>query len=59
MKNVYDVLVLFYELCFSFNIFEKVMKKYFKRNWMNDNMIVYIEKYIFRSIDNEVIMQQF
>ena len=24
-------LVLFYEYCFSFNIFETVMKKYFKR----------------------------
>jgi hypothetical protein len=34
-KNVnfifYDVLVLFYEHCFSFNIFEIVMEKYFKR----------------------------
>ena len=28
---IYDGLVLFYERCFSFNIFETVMKKYFKR----------------------------
>ncbi len=26
---------------------------------MNDNLIKYIEKYIFRSIDNEKIMQRF
>ena len=26
---------------------------------MNDNLIKYIEKYIFRSINNEIIMQQF
>jgi hypothetical protein len=35
LKNVkfiiYDGLVLFYEHCFSFNIFETVMEKYFKR----------------------------
>ena len=28
---IYDGLVLFYEHCFSFNIFETVMEKYFKR----------------------------
>ena len=28
---IYDGLVLFYEYCFSFNIFEIVMEKYFKR----------------------------
>jgi hypothetical protein len=28
---IYDGLVLFYEHCFYFNIFEKVMDKYFKR----------------------------
>ncbi|MBT1569667.1 hAT transposon family protein, partial [Klebsiella pneumoniae] len=27
--------------------------------WMNDSLIVYIEKNIFHSIDNEVIMQRF
>ena len=27
--------------------------------WMNDSLIVYIEKDIFHSIDNEAIMQQF
>ena len=35
VKNVkfiiYDGLVLFYKHCFSFNIFETVMEKYFKR----------------------------
>jgi hypothetical protein len=34
LKNVnfifYDVLVLFYKHCFSFNIFETVIEKYFK-----------------------------
>ena len=28
---IYDGLVLFYEHCFSFNIFETVIEKYFKR----------------------------
>ena len=28
---IYDRLVLFYEHCFSFNIFEIVIEKYFKR----------------------------
>jgi hypothetical protein len=27
--------------------------------WMNDNLIVYIEKDIFHRIDNEAIMQRF
>ena len=27
--------------------------------WMNDCLIVYIEKYVACSIDNETIMQQF
>ena len=27
--------------------------------WMNDSLIVYIEKDIFHSIDNEAIMQRF
>ena len=44
----------------SFNIFEIVMKKNnSKESRMNDNLTKYIEKYIFRSIDNEVIMQRF
>jgi hypothetical protein len=27
--------------------------------WMNDNLVVYIEKNIFDEIDNEVIMKRF
>jgi hypothetical protein len=27
--------------------------------WMNDSLVVYIEKDIFDKIDNEVIMKQF
>ena len=27
--------------------------------WMNDCLIVYIEKYVICSIDNEIIMQRF
>ena len=34
------------------------MKKYFKESWINNNLIVYIEKHIFHSIDNKVIMQR-
>lgn len=28
-------------------------------NWMNDNLIVYVEKNIFITVDNEVIVQMF
>ena len=35
------------------------MEKYFKRKLDDDNLIKYIEKYIFCSIDNEIIMQRF
>ena len=27
--------------------------------WLNDSLVVYVEKDIFDSIDNELIMQQF
>ena len=27
--------------------------------WMNDNLIVYVEKYVFNSVDNESIAQRF
>jgi hypothetical protein len=27
--------------------------------WMNDSLVIYIEKYIFNKIDNEIIMKQF
>jgi hypothetical protein len=30
-----------------------------KDKWMNDNSVVYIEKYIFDTINNEIIMKRF
>ena len=27
--------------------------------WINDNSIVYVEKYVFNSVDNESIAQRF
>ncbi|XP_062118781.1 uncharacterized protein LOC133832456 [Humulus lupulus] len=43
----------------SMNILKNRLRNRMGDQWMNDFLLVYIEKYIFNSLDNEVIMQRF
>ena len=41
------------------NIVKNRLRNRMRDQLMNDNLIVYVEKDIFDSVDNEVIMQRF
>ena len=41
------------------NVIKNRLRNRIGDQWMNDNLLVYIEKNIFNSLDNEVIMQRF
>ena len=48
------------EIAFSaMKIVKNRLRSRMSDQWMNDSLIVYIEKDIFHSIDNEAIMQRF
>ena len=44
---------------FGMNIVKNRLRNRMRDQLMNDNLIVYVEKDIFDSVDNEVIMQRF
>jgi hypothetical protein len=43
----------------AMHIVKSRLRNKIRDKWMNDNLIVYIEKYIFDTIDNEIIMKRF
>ena len=43
----------------AMNVIKNRLRNRMGDQWMNDNLLVYIEKDIFNSLDNEVIMQRF
>ena len=43
----------------AMNIMKNRLRNRMGDQWMNDHLLVYIEKYIFDTIDNETIMQHF
>ena len=43
----------------AMNIVKNRLRNRMGDEWMNDNLIVYIEKDIFDKVDNEVIMQRY
>ena len=43
----------------AMKIVKNRLRSQMSNQWMNDSLIVYIEKDIFHSINNEVIMQRF
>ena len=43
----------------AMNIVKNRLRNRMGDQWMNDHLLVYIEKYIFDTIDNETIMQHF
>ena len=43
----------------AMNISKNRLRNRIGDQWINENLLVYIEKYIFNNSDNEVIMQRF
>ena len=41
------------------NVVKTNLRNKMEGEWMNDNLIVYVEEKIFTTIDNEVIIQRF
>jgi hypothetical protein len=44
---------------FAMHIVKSRLRNMMRDKWMNDSLVVYIEKYIFDKIDNEAIMKRF
>lgn len=42
-----------------FHIMKNKLRNRMKDDWMNDCLIIYIEKDVFNSVDNEKIIQRF
>jgi hypothetical protein len=49
----------FVNIVFLLIFFKQYWKNISKESRINENLIIYIEKYIFCSINNEVIIQRF
>jgi hypothetical protein len=43
----------------AIHIIKSRLQNRMRDKWMNDSLVIYIEKYIFNKIDNEIIMKQF
>ena len=43
----------------AMNIIKNPLRNRMGDQWLNDSLIVYIERYVFACIDNEIIMQRF
>ncbi|KDO42414.1 hypothetical protein CISIN_1g042881mg, partial [Citrus sinensis] len=43
----------------AMNILKNRLRSRMEEQWMNDSLVVYIEKDLFNNIDNEVVMQRY
>ena len=43
----------------AMDIVKNRLRNRMKDDWMNDNLVTYIEKDVFNSVKNEIIMQRF